>query len=479
MVPHDAWAQNPEEDVFSLERAIQEALANSQMILAAEQGVRIAGQQVREAWSNVLPEVSATASYSRNLQVQQGFLPAQFFDPDASPDDVIPVRFGSDNTWNAGVTANQPLFEYNVFLGVSAASRYRSLESERMRGTTQDVVTSVRTAYLDALLALEDLRLTRNSVQRVEQTLEETRALNRAGLASDYDVLRLEVEMANLVPNLRRIENTVTARKRTLLIEMGLEPAEHIALEGSLFEVQLDNLAANSAANRQLLAVSGLPIEAALDTEELRMLAVRRRSNLRQTRLAINLEETRLSSQKAEYFPTLSLFTNYNVVAQTNGRWFSDFFGGANSRTTSAVTGISIEIPIFQGFARDARVQQTAATIAQNEAQLLRLEKEVESQLQTELESLEEAQLRVRSQTTAVSQARRGYEIVSAEYREGISSQLQVTDAELALRQSEFNYAQAVYDFLIARVRLDAAVGTVPTQAGDLQARLGSEEGAQ
>jgi outer membrane protein TolC len=49
-----------------------------------------------------------------------------------------------------------------------------------------------------------------------------------------------------------------------------------------------------------------------------------------------------------------------------------------------------------------------------------------------------------------------------------VGSQLQITDAELALRQSEFNYAQAVYDYLTARSNLDAARGTVPERAGEL-----------
>ena len=68
----------------SLERAIEIALNNSHDISAAEYGVRVAEQQVREAWSNVLPDVSATASYSRNLKVQKAFLPAIFIDPNAN-----------------------------------------------------------------------------------------------------------------------------------------------------------------------------------------------------------------------------------------------------------------------------------------------------------------------------------------------------------------------------------------------------------
>ena len=59
-------------------------------------------------------------------------------------------------------------------------------------------------------------------------------------------------------------------------------------------------------------------------------------------------------------------------------------------------------------------------------------------------------------------QAQRGFEIATAQYREGLGSQLELTDSEVALRESEFNYAQAVYDYLVARARLDEATGNVP-----------------
>ena len=61
-----------------------------------------------------------------------------------------------------------------------------------------------------------------------------------------------------------------------------------------------------------------------------------------------------------------------------------------------------------------------------------------------------------------MEQARRGYEIASAQYREGLGSRLELSDAEVALRQSEFNYAQAVYDVLAGQARLDEAAGMVP-----------------
>ena len=65
-----------------------------------------------------------------------------------------------------------------------------------------------------------------------------------------------------------------------------------------------------------------------------------------------------------------------------------------------------------------------------------------------------------------MGQAQRGFEIAEAQYSEGLASQLELTDAEGALRDSEFNYAQAVYDYLVTRAQLDEAVGRVPLVDG-------------
>jgi outer membrane protein len=462
--------------VFSLERAIDVGLGNSYDVEAAELGVRVADQQVREAWSAVYPELTATASYGRNLLVQQGFLPAVFFDPDAGPEEVVPVRFGSDNSWNAGFNFSQPLFEADVLIGVGAANRFRTLEAERMRGTTQNVVTAIRQSYLATLLSQEEYRLIQNSVERTRKTLDETRGLNRAGLASSYDVLRLEVQLANLEPNLRRAENLLAERKRDLLIEMGLDPGTSIDVQGSLAEIDIAPRAVNTEENAALIEAVGYPVPEVVPIDDLTQTASEWRTDLRQQRLNIDLENARLSSQKAEYYPTLSLFLNYNVTAQTNGQWFADFFGSVNSRTKFAATGVSIQFPIFRGFSRDARIQQTKATLGQLDAQLQRSRLQVHNELQTVVSALEEARLRVQTQGRAVGQAQRGFEIASAEYREGLGSQLQITDAENALRQSEFNYAQAVYDYLMARSQLDAAAGTVPVAAGEVRVRRSDSE---
>ena len=96
-----------------------------------------------------------------------------------------------------------------------------------------------------------------------------------------------------------------------------------------------------------------------------------------------------------------------------------------------------------------------------------------EVQLRNLMDEAREARERAGGQRLAVSQAQRGYEIASAQYREGLGSQLELTDAEVALRQSEFNYAQAVYDYLATRARLDEAAGQVPLVDMDMYGEEG------
>lgn len=455
-----------ESETYSLRRAIQVALSNSRTIEDAEQTLEGARQQVREAWSAALPDVSATASYQRNLMVQEFFLPAEFFGGPAG--ELRPVRVGSDNTWSAGLTASQTLFEYSVFVGVGAAGRYRELQEEVVRGTTQQVVTAVRQAYFDALLVREELRLTEESIARVRRSLEETRARYAAGLVSEYDVLRLEVELSGVEANLERARNGVASRQRALLVELGLDADLAIELEGRLDEIDPEDVLDNSPENQDLVLLAGVPDVTRSDVDRLIDAALRSRSDLLQLQATLDLEHAQVSLEKAQFYPKLSLFSNYNVLAQQDGRL--NFFGDPQNRTTTAAAGLQVEIPVFRGFGRFARVQQARSRVRQNETRLARAEQETLNQVRTLYDAVGEALARARSQRRAVDQAQRGYDIASAEYREGLGSQLQLTDAEVALRQAQYNYARAVYDHLSAKAQLELAIGMVPELAGEFPA---------
>jgi outer membrane protein len=228
---------------LTLDRAVELALAGSRDLQGARLELETARRQVREAWSSVFPQLDLNAVYTRNLSVPVSFLPGVFF-PDADPDALIPVRFGADNIWNMQLRAEQPLFRATAFIGVGAAAQYAALQREMVRGRTQALVTRVRIAWYDVLLAEESVKLTENTVARIRKTLDETQKLERAGIASNYDVLRLEVELANVEPALRRARNAARAMRRALAVELSAPQLDSVEIAGGLSTMNVDSLLA-------------------------------------------------------------------------------------------------------------------------------------------------------------------------------------------------------------------------------------------
>jgi outer membrane protein len=474
LLPAGAAAQQAP---LTLERAVEIALERSRDVADAALALESARRQVGEAWGNVYPQVSASAMYTRNLSVPGSFLPRVFFDPDAGPDELVMVKFGSDNMWNFSLRADQPLFRAGAFVGVGAAGRYEALQREVLRGRTQAVVTRVRLAFYGVLLADESVRVTENTVTRIRQTLEEMRKLEQAGIASSYDVLRLDVELANVEPALRRARNGATAARRSLAVEVGLAELDAVTIDGSLlaYEREVMPLTALAAAGEpgvdaigsgaaQLGSVraagdhdaGGIEVRDAVEE------ALLLRSELRQLELAEALRRAELRAEQAEYLPQVTLFATYSVNAQQSGS--PVFFGASEAyRSYGRQVGIMVSVPLFSGMQRPARVAQKHVAIEQVRTQRGLVEDQVEHQVRTYADQVEEARQRAVAQRMGVQQAQRGYRIATVQHREGISSALELTDAEGALRQSEFNYAEAIYDYLVARARLDEAMGTVDT----------------
>lgn len=196
----------------------------------------------------------------------------------------------------------------------------------------------------------------------------------------------------------------------------------------------------------------------ALPADEAVRIAWRQRSDLRQLALTRELRNTERRVEMSQYLPRVSVFGTWSATGQGNDS--PTFFGDQNA--TASAVGVEVSMPLFAGFQRPSRVGRLGAVVAQVDARLELARDQAENEVRTLADQAREAYDRVAAQRRAVAQATRGFEIARSEYQAGTGSQLQVTDAELALRQSEFNYAQAVYDYLTTQARLDAAVGVVP-----------------
>ena len=448
---------------LGIEEAVRLALEGNRELAAARLGARESSELVSEAWSVALPKVDLRASYTRNINASVNFLPARIFDSSASEDDYLAVRFGADNQWISTLSVEQALFR-PALLGIGAAARFEDLGYESVRGQEQAVVTRVRLGYYGLLLAKERLRLTGESLARVRQSLEESEARLRAGLASEYDVLRLRVEEASLLPELERAENDVRAARRDLAVELDRHHSEEIDVLGSLANIDLESPGTNAADNLAILQFAGTDPHGSADDVVTRARALR--SDVRQLEITEDLRRAELRIERMAYLPEVTLFGNYSVNAQDNGS--PNFFArGDGQRAYSQFAGLSISVPVFTGLSRDARIDQKRALMRQAEELTRRAVDLADAEVVGLVESAREAHGRALAQKLAVKTAERAFEIVRAEYREGIADRLEVTDAEVALRQTEFGYAQAVFDYLVAQAQLDEAAGTVPLVGAD------------
>ena len=456
--PADAAAGLPVDAPALLSEVLRAALEGNPDIVDAALEVEVAREQVSEARSGLYPTIDLTSSFTRNVKPPISFLPAEFFG--GEPGEYIQVRFGADNDWQLSVNAEQPLLDMRAFIGLGAADGLEQISHETARGRTQDAVTRVRITFYDLLLAREEVRLIERSLARVQQALSDTRAMQGAGLASEYDVLRLEVEVASLEPDLRRARNRHRSAKRTLAVDLGLEPGAEIKAAGSLAEIDLDDVEANSAGNRDILALQGVTATDEAGTPSLMERVVRGRADVRQLAVAERLRRAELRLEQVEYLPKVYAFGSYGLSAQHDGA--PKFFGSSRERTESRLVGVRVTVPLFSGLSRDARIDQRRATLRRVRSQSQAAVDRAQAELLDVLGQVQEARSRASAQHLAVAQAGRGFEIAAARYREGTGSRFEQTDAEVALRRSEFNYARAVYDYLSARARLDLASGRVP-----------------
>ena len=452
----------PGSGALPLRTAVEIALVNNVQILAASSSVRIAEQQVREVQSGVYPQVSAEASYLRTLgSLSQRVIPDQ--DPVIESD----TANAPDNVWTASLKLNQTAIDFRVFAGFAAAGHLVSLRGEERRGAAHQVVDLVRQSYFDVLLAAEQEALTEQSIARVRQTLRETRARHGEGFASDDELLRAEVQFTNLETRLILARNRVVAARGRLLVAIGVDPLQPVAVSGSLSELQLAPGARNSAGNADLLAATGAVALAAMTEEELRQAAFTLRSDLRQWRIGVTLGEKQVEVQEREALPLIRAFGSVDFRVADNDE--DDVFGSRipmsdrySQWDLSASAGLSIQVPVFSGFGRLSRLEQRREELRRTTDGLRHAEREMVNQIRTLAAALREARARAASQRVAIVQSERGYEIATARYRAGVGSQFEVVAAETTLREAEFNYAQAVYDYLSTASRLELATGQVP-----------------
>ena len=451
--------------VLTLPAAVEAVLTRSEEVRAAEAQLEQAAAQVRGARSSLLPQINTQLIYTKTLR--SVFQDAGFELPDSlrfEPDSLASVQerlgylerntpnaafgalgnlfgnlpFGRENTWIASAQVSQPLFAGGrITSAISLSESAADAAAAGLEEARAEVTFQVKEAYLNATLSAEAEAIVSASVALAEEHLANVRLQFEAGRASELEVLRAEVELENLRPQL------VQARNASQLALLNLKRLVNVPIDAPV-----------------RLATQLTPEDPALPSpDQVRFPALaeadahlRRRAAVRAARLQVAMREEQVDIARAAFLPSLALTGNFQRQAFPTG------FTPDNWRDDWNV-GFAFSWPLFQGFRRNAELSVARAQLRQSELQADQLMEGVRLSYEQALGELERSRAQIAAAVRAAQQAERVYELTQLRYAEGLATQLDVSSARLVLQQARMNEVNAFRDFYLAVARAERALG--------------------
>jgi outer membrane protein TolC len=245
------------------------------------------------------------------------------------------------------------------------------------------------------------------------------------GFAEKVDVSRAAVQLSNVETEKVKALNTIQNGYYGLKLLMGMPTQDTLILTDtvtyeSIKEGVLENLAYKYE-----------------DRKEFQLAELGKR-----------LREYDIKRYKLTYFPTVALSGSYNRISQSDK---FDFFGGAKWFPSSSV-GLSISVPIFDGFARSARIQRARLQLQQTENDIADLKLSIDRDVDEALNNYKSALATLDNQKRNIDLAQQVYDQAKLKRENGMGTTLEVTTAQSDLQIAQSNYISALYDAINAKI---------------------------
>ncbi len=414
---------------FTLDAAISKALANNWDIQLAKKDIERSQEQISEAYSNAFPRIDFTGNYTRNIMLPVLFIPPN--NPFNPTPNTQTIELGSKNSFAATLGLTQVLYSQKVNTAIKIAGEYANYSVIGEKAVKQSVTLSVKKAFYTILMAQEIVKVTRRSYESADANYKNVDALFKQGVASEFDLLRSQVQVANVQPALIQAENNLELAKSMLKNLLNIDMKTPVRVSGN-FDYQ--EIPSDKLVEAEDNAINNSPLVQQLKVQE-------------------SLLDKNVDVERSDYFPTLAFFGQYQYQTQDN-TWKVRNFNWAKS----FMLGVQITYTLFDGFGRGARIQQAIIDKEKVGIGRQKLEEGLKVQvLQAQLK-MEDATKRILAQGKSLSQADKALKIALTRYKSGVGTQLEIIDTETALTMAQTNYSQAIYDFLISKADWEYAV---------------------
>jgi outer membrane protein TolC len=430
--PNPAGVAQTTGATYSLTQCISYATANSFTLQSARLDEKIAAGYVREVRSAGLPQVSVSSTFEDNLRLPVSLIPAEV--TGGEPGTFTAARFGTKYNLTNTLRADQLLYDGPFWTGMKAAKQSTRYYHELTRQQTETVVYNVGRSYYRALVSAEQLEMVRSNLRNTEELLKNTGEQYQAGLASQTDRDRVQVDYNNLQADYENAAREAVKSLNQLKFDMGmpLQTAFGLAkIDTTLREITrgIETTATAWYTNRtdfKVLQASG----------ELLRLDLRR--------------------IRSGYQPTLGAYFSGGIQAQ---RQNFTLFDAGYPWFKNYLVGLQLDIPVFDGLRKHYQAQQGRLNVDKNEIARARLVQQVSLEVANATEDFSTKVQTLGNQQRNVSLAQQVYRNTRLENQEGTSGYNSLVTAETALQRAQTLYTTSLLDAYLAKLDLLKAQG--------------------
>jgi outer membrane protein TolC len=415
---------------FSITQCVEYAYKNNLQVKNALLNIKSQEAINKEVTASALPTVTATVGGVNYLELPVSLLPGEIFGGTAGS--FIPVRFGTKFNANASLQLQQLLFDGQVFVALQARRATIALQQKSAEVTEEMIKTNIHKIYYQLVVSKTQITLLDANIERLQKLEHDTRELYKNGFVEKLDLDKIAVQIANLQTEKLKATNAIEIGYIGLKTLLGMPVKDTLILTDKISEEQI----ITDVASNQDYAYT--------DRKEFQAVS-----------LGKKLNEYNIKRYQLSYLPTIAMSGAFTKNAQRNQ---FNFFKGGDWFTTSFV-GLNISTPIFDGFARKARITKAKIDLQQTENQLQNLRLTIDAEVTQAKMNFATAISTLSYQKKNMQLAESVYAQTKKKYEIGTGSNIEITAAQTDLVTAQTNYIGAMYSAIIARVDYLKATG--------------------
>jgi len=419
------WAQEP----LTLKDALNYALEHKAEAKQATLEIENSDYQIQEVKSNALPHLNVEANIANNVKIQE--MPLTL----GGQTQMIPFNL----KWNSQVTAtaSQILFNQAVFMGLKAARSAKEFYIINKQLTDEQIIEKVASTYYQVFQAkamLNTLETTIASTTRIKNIIED---LHKNGLATQIDLDRTKVSLSNLKAKRQQVVNAIELQENALKFFMGMDLNTAIHLPENTFTID----------------ESILLTESKIDSRTEIFLLEKQKELL----------GYKLKSIQADYYPSLAAFGTFGYQGMGDKMPWGGKPNDGVFWTSASAVGVSLKLPIFNGFETRAKVRQAKVDLQKIDVQLDDVKQALHLDFVNAQKSIENAMITINIQKENVELAKSILTNMQNNYQHGLASLTDLLNAENAYTEAENNYTTSLLDFKLAEIQIIKSQGELKT----------------